>query len=191
MQIHHFQTNQHQNQPNPVLPETNFYKKSVLSPALQSMLLDIEPQWHITANFNRETSLRTGSAKLKTWASFIDRKLFGRNYYKKPNDQRLFFFAFPEIGSESEFLHYHLLAKLPETRHQKFTELAEQIWLDEVKTGSLYVQRIGNDESDLQRVISYDLKDIWKRGNYDNFIISSEFAPSPSETSRAQQGTVQ
>jgi len=189
MQIHQFQTNQDRNQPNPALPDTNFYKKSVLSPALQTMLLENDPQWHITANFNRDTTIRTGYNKLKTWASFIDRKLFGRNYFKKPTDQRLFFFAFPEIGSESEFLHYHLLAKLPEAHHQTFAELAEPVWLESVPAGSLYVQRIGNGESDLQRVISYDLKDIWKSGHYDNFIISSEFAPfAPT---RPHQGAVQ
>jgi hypothetical protein len=161
---------------NALITETKFYKQSVLSPALQEMLIAHNFQWHITANFNRVTTTTNGRDKLKAWSSFVERKLFGRNYFKKPQSERLFFVAIPEIGTGSTHLHYHLLAKLPESRHDTFSQIAESTWKQFVSTGSLFVQRIGNTAADLERVVAYDIKDIWKSNNFDNVIFSNEFA---------------
>lgn len=159
------------------ITDSYFYKRNILSPALQDMFVSINPEWHITANFNRFTTPNAAKSKLRHWSSYVDRKLFGRTYYKIPADRRLFFFAIPEIGTASTYLHYHLLARLPLDRHEHFAAIAESTWTRIVPTGSLFVQRISDTEADQQRVIAYDLKDIGKQDNYDNFIISSEFAP--------------
>lgn len=54
-----------------------------------NFLLAQEFQFHVTANFNRTTSYRTGRDKLKGWSSFVERQLFGRNYYKKALPERM------------------------------------------------------------------------------------------------------
>ncbi len=168
----------------PSINQTYFYKLSVLTPALQEMLIEQNFQWHITANFNRVTTPSNGRDKLKAWSSFIDRKLLGRNYYKKPDDQRLFFVAIPEVGAGSIHLHYHLLAKLPESRHEQFPLIAESTWKHFVPEGSLYVQRIANTAEDLKRVVAYDTKDIWKQNNFDNLFFSTEFSSQQKEATK-------
>jgi hypothetical protein len=92
---------------------------------------------------------------------------------------RLYFVAVPEIGVASTFLHYHLLAKLPSDGLELFPLVAEATWRKFVTTGTFHVQRIGNALADQERVVKYDLKDAWMRGNYENIIFSNEFSSLP------------
>jgi len=131
--------------------------------------------WHITANFNRPVRYEVGRDKLKAWCSFVDRRLQGRSYYRKPADQRLFFVAVPEIGLSSGHLHFHLLAKLPEEKSGQFEQVAMSAWIDLNRAGSLFVQRIDDDPGSLRRVIGYDLKQARKPDQYAQIIISTEF----------------
>ncbi len=156
--------------------QSNRFKHQVLRPAMVELLLELNFEWHITANFNRVTTTTNGRDKLKAWSSFIDRRLHGRNYYRKPTEERLFFAAVPEVGAGSTHLHYHLLAKLPESRDSEFPLIAESTWKQFAPIGSLFVQRIGNAEADVKRVVSYDLKHVWKQDNFDNIIFSTEFS---------------
>lgn len=147
---------------------------------MSEMLLKQGFQWHLTANFNRATTIANGRDKLKAWSAFVDRKLFGRDFYKKPKEKRLYFVAVPEIGVASTYLHYHLLAKLPVVGSERFPLLAEDTWRQFVTTGTFHVQRIGNALADQERVVNYDLKDAWRRGNYENIIFSDEFSSHPA-----------
>lgn len=148
-----------------------------LIPVLTDFLIDKDFMWHVTANFNRSTNYAAGRDKIKTWAAFIDRKLHGRLYYRKPIEQRLFFIALPELGACGDNLHYHLLVRVPSASKEKFQRVAEPTWQSLVKCGSLFVQDIADSDLDRQRVVSYDLKDIRHKDNYANMIISSEFSP--------------
>ena len=97
----------------------------ILLSHLNQFLRDQQFIWHITANFNRPTTYAAGRDKIKTWASFVDRKLHGRLYYRKPIEQRLFFVAVPEFGACGDNLHYHLLAKVPDESMIRFKPVAE------------------------------------------------------------------
>lgn len=132
--------------------------------------------WHLTASFNRETTTSQGYKLLKEWHSRLDREIYGRNYYKRNNRERTFFVAFPEVGGFGRNLHYHLLARMPLWAEEKFVRIAERKWSQIVKTGDLCVQKIANTDSDLSRAISYDLKDIWKIGDTEDIIISTQFS---------------
>jgi hypothetical protein len=133
-------------------------------------------QFHITANFNRTTTLVHGRDKLRLWSSRVDRELFGSRYYKKSVDERLFFVAVPEYGNSSTNLHYHMLARLPINRNDDFSRVAELIWKELNPVGSLFVQVIGDTEADRKRVIEYDLKEAWQQNCHSNIILSSEFS---------------
>jgi hypothetical protein len=133
-------------------------------------------QYHVTANFNRITSLNNGRDKLRLWASRLDRKLFGSRYYKKGIDDRIFFVAIPEHGHASMNLHYHMLLRVPSNRHGEFQQVAESIWQEFNPTGSLFIQPIGDTSNDMRKVIGYDLKDAWKADCHANIILSSEFS---------------
>lgn len=132
--------------------------------------------WSVTANFNRDTSKHTGYKKLKDWHGMVDQEIYGRNYYKKHRDSRTFFVAIPEYGGLSEHLHYHILATMPLWAEERFEKTAEPTWKTLVKCGSLDVQRIGETDADHERVIGYDLKDIWKDSNHEDIILSTQFS---------------
>ncbi len=149
----------------------------ILLPHLNRFLRDQQFIWHITANFNRHMTYAAGRDKIKTWASFVDRKLHGRLYYQKPIELRLFFVAIPELGACGDNLHYHLLAKVPVESMIRFRQVAEANWLSLVKYGSLHIQEIAASEGDQQRVVSYDLKEVGRGDNYANWFFSTEFAP--------------
>jgi hypothetical protein len=133
-------------------------------------------QFHVTANFNRTTTLANGRDKLRLWASRLDRQLFGSRYYKKGGDGRMFFAAVPEYGIASMNLHYHMLVRIPLNRHSEFAQTAESIWQEFNPTGSLFIQLIGDTQEDERKVIGYDLKDTWKTDCHANIIFSSEFS---------------
>lgn len=133
-------------------------------------------EFHVTANFNRTTTLVHGRDKLRLWSSRVDRELFGSRYYKKGVEDRLFFVAVPEYGNSSTNLHYHLLARLPINRHDDFARVAESIWKELNPFGSLFIQVIGDTEADRKRVIEYDLKEAWQQNCHSNIILSSEFS---------------
>ena len=148
----------------------------ILLPHLNQFLRDQQFTLHITANFNRPTTYVAGRDKIKTWASFVDRKLHGRLYYRRPIEQRLFFVAIPELGACGDNLHFHLLAKVPGESMIRFRQVAEANWLSLVRCGSLHVQEIATSEGDQQRVVSYDLKEVGRGDNYANWFFSTEFA---------------
>ncbi|MBC9070815.1 hypothetical protein IAI53_02460 [Thauera sp. CAU 1555] len=134
--------------------------------------------WHLTANFNRDTTHVQGWKILKNWSARVDRRLHGRNFHRKSIDERLFFIAVPEIGGSSGYLHYHIVAKMPIHSEACFELVAASVWEELVRTGDLFCQKIQNSAEDVSRVVSYDIKDIWKNNGLEQIIISTEFAPN-------------
>lgn len=161
------------------MPDTNFssiaHNKNIAS-GFAEMCEQQNFQFHVTANFNRTTTLNNGRNKLRLWSSRVDRKLFGSRYYKHGSEGRMFFVAVPEYGNLSLNLHYHMLVKLPEIRHDEFSKVAEKIWKSFNPTGSIFIQSIGNTAEDKRKVIGYDLKEAWQQNCHSNIILSSEFS---------------
>lgn len=89
----------------------------------------------------------------------------------------MFFVAVPEHGASGYNLHYHLLVRVPAQSTEKFKQLAEPIWRSLEKRGSLHVQDIADSQEDRQRVVSYDLKEVWQRDSYSHMFFSNEFSP--------------
>lgn len=161
--------------PTALHPNTIAYNKQI-GLAYADLFEAQDFQYHVTANFNRTTTLVHGRDKLRLWASRLDRQLFGSRYYKKGNDGRIFFAAVPEYGHCSMNLHYHMLVRVPSNRHDYFEREAESIWQHFNPTGSLFIQLIDDTREDLRKVIDYDLKGSWKTDCHSNIILSSEFS---------------
>ena len=128
----------------------------------------------ITANFNRETTPQAGRAILSRWLQKMERKLFGKYYWKKRNEDRIFFIAFPEIGGQTNQFHYHILLNLPINRKNDFLTFAPKFWENNVLGGTLDVNYLEN-ELDVKKTVNYSSKDLWQPNNYNNFIVSTEF----------------
>ena len=139
-------------------------------------LIDQGFQWHVSASFNQDTTYAVGRDKLKVWSAFVDRELHGRRYYLRPDESRVFFVAIPEWGASGTNLHYHLLVRVPPVSMSRFQEVAKSTWSSVVRSGSMYVQQIGNGDEDLKRVVAYDLKDAWRKNNYEHIVFSTEFS---------------
>lgn len=90
----------------------------------------------------------------------------------------MFFFAFPEIGGVSGYLHYHIGAKVPACSEDRFREVAIAQWKRLVRTGDLYFQEIEDSVEDAGRVTSYVHKELFENKGLERMIISTEFAPS-------------
>lgn len=159
--------------------------RSVLQPALVDMLLTQDFDWHITANLNRTTTHANGRSKLRDWSKYVDRRLHGRCFYRKPTDQRLFFVAIPEIGIGTGYLHYHLLAKLPHGNEDRFAQIAKDTWANFNPTGSMFIQRIVVTPEDMLKVVRYDTKNVWMNDGYEQIILSTEFNCSTQQRSVA------
>jgi hypothetical protein len=147
----------------------------LLKKALRKHLDTYHFDFFITANFNRETGFESGRKLLNKWHLKVDRKLFGKYWWRMKAEDRTFFFAFPEIGGKSGGFHYHLLLKLPANRKEEFSTIGPEIWKQLVPSGDLDIQR-PIEEISQKKTKSYSIKDVWQKLNYENFIVSTEFS---------------
>lgn len=154
----------------------SFASRNARASAYAAWIETQNPEWHVTANFNRVTTYDAGRRKLREWSQRVDRKLFGSRFHKKTREERLFFVAVPESSGASQNLHYHMLACLPSEKHEFFESVAVPIWKELNPTGSLFVQRIEDTTEDRRKVIAYDLKDAWQKNTLPNIIVSTEFS---------------
>ncbi|MCF8721611.1 hypothetical protein [Nitrospina gracilis] len=146
-----------------------------LKPDLVAMLEGLKFDYFLTFNFNRETGAGAGRRQLDRWHKKLDRKLFGRYFYKHKRENRTFFIAFQEIGGKTGQFHYHALVKLPEDRWEDFKLFAPMYWERLIPSGDLNLQLL-KEVKDKQKAASYSVKDIWNEENLENFVISTEFS---------------
>jgi hypothetical protein len=120
----------------------------------------------------------TGKRALKRWQAMIDRKFLGWSWTKACSDDRLYFFAFPELGRKSRQtdnnLHYHLLAQVPYD-DEPFKKQASDAWQKICPSGQAHCQRIGETNDDHFKSRNYATKRITADDGNDHFIVSSEF----------------
>ena len=147
----------------------------LLNEGILTFLNSFDFDYFITANFNRDTTPESGKKNLRYWHRKLDRKLFGEYFWKKKPEDRTFFIAFPEIGSQNGKFHYHMLSKVPSDRRKGFENFASKYWEKQVRGGDLDVRFLRGD-IDKQTVKSYTCKDVWRGENYENFLVSTEFS---------------
>ena len=152
----------------------NFFQqnKKELKLAVQELVLSTEPRIIATLVFNSYASLSRGYTALGRLHKKIDRKLFGKHFYKTGTKKRTYFTAFPEhIGTN---LHYHMLLRPQEQFVDKVVQIAPTIWKQICPQGNMKLTTL-KSEDDVRAVSFYSTKDCFKEENFENFIISSQF----------------
>lgn len=136
------------------------------------------PQVFRPALNDAPVSYETARKALKRWQACIDSAFLGRRWCKQSEDDRLFFFAFPELGRKSSRtdnnLHYHLLARAP-YEHSDFVPCAQRLWVKICPSGQADIQNINDTNDDHYRTRNYATKCIMADDGISHFIISTEF----------------
>lgn len=130
-------------------------------------------QWShfVTINFNEATSMLSARRLLSKFHYELDRKLFGRRFFKRPESARTFFIAFPEVARA---LHWHALFRVQEGAMERFKQNIGTMLKSAAKAASCDVQLI-RSEAEKERITSYITKDAWQSRSIENFLVSSEF----------------
>lgn len=136
------------------------------------------PQVFKPALNDAPVSYETARKAFKRWQAQVDREFLGRMWSRQSSDDRLFFFAFPELGRKSSRtdsnLHYHLLARVPYAQAE-FVPCAKRRWENVCPSGQADIQKINNTNDDHFRTRSYATKCIMADDGISHFIISTEF----------------
>lgn len=159
-----------------MLIEQKIYAESrQIRRALVRLSLHLNPSYFLTPALNRTERPDVAARMLKELHATIDKKLFGKNFYKLKPNQRTISINFPE-HMESNY-HFHSFIHVPEAKRVKFqlySKYFETVWREISKSGNLKILPISTTK-DACRAINYSLKESFKFQNYENFIISSEF----------------
>jgi hypothetical protein len=139
--------------------------------ALREWLTEFEWSHFVTISFNQATTDLSAHRELRRVHQRLDQKLFGRRFYKRPDVDRTFFIALPEVASS---LHYHALFRVPYEKHQLFETWAPVIVKNIAKASSCDVTPV-RSQFDKERIASYITKDAYASYSIENFIVSSEF----------------
>lgn len=141
--------------------------------AVNELLRDMNLEYFLTANFNRDTNYEAARKTLKAWHAHLDRKLLGGSWSKKAQNERTQFVAFAEHFDSN--LHWHLLLRLGDGADAKrFEAVADQCWNKLVIGGSMDVQHLDTD-ADKARTANYVTKDLWQQRAIESFVLSGEF----------------
>jgi hypothetical protein len=143
-----------------------------LQGSLIELVRALQPNIFLTLVFNQHTSPISARQTLKHFYSGIERRCFGREFYKRAPAERLIALAFPEHITSN--FHYHLIGHLPRHQHVTLPVYAKMTWKKLCPAGSLDVHHIGSD-TDRTKIASYSCKEVFKAQNYENFIVSTEF----------------
>lgn len=159
-----------------MLIEQKIYAESrQIRRALVRLSLHLNPSHFLTPALNRTERPDVAARMLKELYAAIDRKLFGKNFYKLNSIQRTISINFPE-HMESNY-HFHSFIHVPKSKRVKFqfySKYFEAAWRDISKSGNLKIIPIYTLK-DACRAVNYSLKENFKFQNYENFIVSSEF----------------
>jgi hypothetical protein len=143
-----------------------------LKKALRELVLSTEPRVFATAVFNDYASTDRARSALRRLHANLDRKIFGRYFYKTAPQKRTFFFAFPEHVRSN--LHFHLMIRPPANSTDRLLTVAPAIWKKICPQGNLKLCPLDR-EDDLRMTSYYSVKDSFIEENFERFIISSEF----------------
>ena len=138
---------------------------------LRKWLTEFEWSHFVTINFNQATTDLSARRALSRVHQRLDEKLFGKRFYKRPDADRTFFIAIPEMASSP---HFHALFRVPAEKRELFETWAPVIIKNIAQASSCDITPV-QSQSDKQRIASYITKDAYAPRAIENFIVSSEF----------------
>ena len=146
-------------------------KNKDIKKGMRELLRQFDWDYFVTVNFNRATNWEGARKNLKEWHGRLDRQLLGGRWAKKL-DKRTFFIAFSEGGETN--LHWHMMVKVADGKHEKFEKNAARLLRGIVKSGTLDVQKLATKDDEL-RTSNYSIKDLWRDEAVERFVMSTEF----------------
>ncbi|HPZ56156.1 MAG TPA: hypothetical protein PLK50_02430 [Ottowia sp.] len=111
----------------------------------------------VTLNTNRDFTLEVAQRLLKLWTIEVERQVCGKNYKKRPSEERIEFLGVPEF-TLAGCPHFHLYVKVPAAKWDKYERIATKRWDAIVNSGSIDVQRLSDDARSPERVLGYMTK---------------------------------
>lgn len=144
-----------------------------LQVALRNFITDMNLPLFITISFNTEMTYRRAVKVLNELQKNLDRKMFGRRFFKKSKDDRIFFIAVPEHFNSN--LHFHKLLKIPKHKELFFIFNAWFYLRQLVPSATIQISRLTTAE-DVRATSFYSCKDAINSENYNKFVISTQFA---------------
>ncbi len=141
--------------------------------AMNEMVRDMDAEYFVTLNFNRDTNYEAARNALKAWHARVDKALLGGSWRRKARNERTFFIACVEHLDSN--IHWHVMLRLGESADtQRFEAVAEQCWEKLVKSGSLKLRHLATDLENVKRA-HYTVKDLWQQKAIEHFVLSTEF----------------
>lgn len=142
------------------LSQANAYKDSLVQ-LIKSIGKD-ECPISVTLSFNisHRISRDGGRKQLRHWDAMINKRLFGKNWYKQHN---LLWIGMQEKWETNP--HYHLLVAVPDEKLDKFYEAAPLFWRKTVPSGTAMLDVNPNWADYITK----------ENRSIDKFILSTEF----------------
>lgn len=155
----------------------SYAERAATREALVEWILEQEPTHFLTLNFNETVEEQMARRLLGKFLQRIDRKLLGPRYAKLPH-RRTWAIAFSEHPSSN--FHWHCICRFDRQKRLKTRDLkttAGSTWEEMWSRGQLDLQRISYSSNLLMKYVT---KDMFRDGNYNRFVISSEFWSDPA-----------
>lgn len=134
-------------------PRADDYRKGVIA-----LGIDLKPTHWVTLNLHRDTTPENAIRNLKRWRVEILRRLFGRRFFERPENELIEFVGCLErqIGH----FHFHLVCRVPEKIAPDFQRIASMRWKAIVPTGTSVIVPASSDPANVDRLMSYATKNL-------------------------------
>ncbi len=153
---------------------SSYDERKQIRSAFRDLMKEIDAQYFLTLTFNQDIADPVAYGRLKEFFQRLDRQMLGPRYVKYPQRRALFIASFEHPGRNS---HYHCVGRFdPETkwRDRELDQMCSQVWRKLWRKGTTNLQPI----YDRDGAVSYTTKDLFREGNYDRLIVSSQFWPN-------------
>jgi hypothetical protein len=156
------------------IPFAGWEERKQIADAYAHWLAKQDFDWWVTLNFNCAKTLAGVRSQFGHWLARLDREHIGRNWYRRPADERTFAFAVAEHPQTS--IHLHALLRMPKPARALGrpyqSESMINHWRLTESAGSCCVEWLYNIEG----VARYMCKELPFPGRVENCILmSTEF----------------
>ena len=158
-----------------------YFNNPQITKKMKSELIDFITnmgcQLNVHFNCNKEVTLDSGKRMLKLFDAMMSKKLLGTLALKKnKRDKRMIWMVFPEHTTTGK-LHYHghiFFPYKPQIQIMQFLNWRDKIWKKVCKGGHIEVSSTPTADH-IKKAANYNLKEFWREGQRQNWIISTEF----------------
>lgn len=140
-----------------------------LQRAWREFISSTDSQFAMTLNFNRGITLRGAREKFRNYLARLNRRLFGPRWSQRPALESVQAIAIAEHLNSN--LHFHVAARLPPDKMERFHEIVEPVWRGLVPGGDAHIVPV----SYLPGWAWYMTKSFYDRADLENVVIAAEF----------------